>query len=175
MLLNSYIFIFVFLPALVMIYFCCNKIHIAAGKIVLIIGSLIFYAYADWRMLFFLLASVSLNYLSAYLMRHAKWRKVFLAVPIAINVGLLFFYKYTGFVISNLNKIRETNYALPELLVPAGISFITFQQIAYVVTVYHGAGFEFGGGGNRKAGADRLFGIHFVFSKTVNGAAGRAG
>ena len=105
---------------------------------VLIIGSLIFYAYADWHMLFFLVASVLCNYLFAYLMQYTKWRKVFLAVPIGINVVVLLFFKYINFIIENLNLLLKTKFALMELLLPLGISFITFQQIAYLVTVYRG-------------------------------------
>lgn len=138
MLFNSHIFILCFLPLLLITYFLCNKINTSAGKMVLVIGSLIFYAYADWHMLFFLLASVFCNYLFIYLMGHSKWRKTFLAVPVIVNVGLLLFFKYTNFVIINLNLLLKTEYVLLELLVPLGISFITFQQIAYLVTVYRG-------------------------------------
>lgn len=138
MLLNSHIFILCFLPLLLIAYFLCNKINILAGKMVLVIGSLIFYAYADWRMLFFLLASMVCNYFFTYLLRHVRWRKAFLAVPLVVNVGLLLFFKYTGFLITNLNLVLKTEYTIPKLLVPLGISFITFQQIAYLVTVYRG-------------------------------------
>lgn len=113
---------------------------------VLIIGSLIFYAYAGWYMLFFLVASVLCNYLFAYLMQYTKWRKVFLAVPIGINVGVLLFFKYINFIIGNLNLLLKMKFALLELLLPLGISFITFQQIAYLVTVYRGECPESGGG-----------------------------
>lgn len=108
------------------------------GKVTLAIGSLIFYAYADWRMLFFLLASMVCNYFFTYLLRHVRWQKVFLAVPLVVNVGLLLFFKYTGFLITNFNLVLKTEYTIPKLLVPLGISFITFQQIAYLVTVYRG-------------------------------------
>ena len=138
MLLNSDIFIFVYLPIMLAAYFLGNKLHIMAGKMVLIISSLIFYAYADWHMLFFLLASILCNYLFAYLMKNTEWRKVFLAVPIVINVGMLLFFKYTDFVIKNLNLFLKTEYAFLELVLPLGISFITFQQIAYLVTIYRG-------------------------------------
>lgn len=138
MLLNSHIFILLFFPFLVLAYFLCNKLDILAGKIILVIGSLIFYAYADWHMLFFLLPSVLCNYLFTYLISHAKWRKIFLAVPVIVNVGLLLFFKYTNFVITNFNLLWKTEYELLQLLVPLGISFITFQQIAYLVTVYRG-------------------------------------
>ncbi len=138
MLLNSHIFILLFFPLLMIAYFLCNKVNILAGKMVLLAGSLIFYAYADWHMLFFLLASVICNYLFIYLMGHAKWRKTLLAVPVMVNVGLLLFFKYTNFVIESINLLWKTEYGLMKLLVPLGISFITFQQIAYLVTVYRG-------------------------------------
>lgn len=126
MLLSSDIFIFLFFPLLITLYFLCNKIHLMTGKMVLVIGSLIFYAYADWRMVLFLLASVIGNYFFTYLMRYVRWRKVFLAVPLVANVGLLLLFKYTGFVITNLNLFLKTEYTIPKLLVPLGISFITF-------------------------------------------------
>lgn len=138
MYLNSDIFIFFFFPLLLIVYFGCNKLHMAAGKRALIIGSLIFYAYADWHMLLFLLASVSCNYFFIYLMGRAKGQKAFLAVPVIVNVGLLLFFKYTGFAVMNLNLLLKTKYVFPKLLVPLGISFITFQQIAYLVTAYRG-------------------------------------
>ena len=138
MLLNSHIFILCFLPLILIAYFLSNKLNILAGKVVLVAGSLIFYAYADWHMLFFLLPSVLCNYLFTYLIGHAKWRKIFLAVPVIVNVGLLLFFKYTNFVITNFNLLWKTEYAFLQLLVPLGISFITFQQIAYLVTVYRG-------------------------------------
>ncbi len=138
MLLNSDIFIFLFFPLLILAYFLCNRFHMMAGKMVLIIGSLIFYAYADWRMLFFLLASVACNYFFTYLMRYAGRRKAFLVTPLAANVGLLLFFKYTGFLVTNLNLLLKTEYVIPKPLVPLGISFITFQQIAYLAAVYRG-------------------------------------
>ena len=138
MLLNSDIFILCFFPLVVTAYFLSNKLHMMAGKIILVIGSLIFYAYADWHMLFFLLASVFCNYLFTYLMGYSKHRKAFLAVPVMVNVGLLLFFKYTNFVIANLNLLWKTEYGIIKLLVPLGISFITFQQIAYLVAVYRG-------------------------------------
>lgn len=125
MFLNFDIFIFLFFLLLITLYFLCNKLHLMAGKMVLIIGSLIFYAYADWRMLFFLVISVICNYLFTYLMKYVRWRKASLAVPLVLNVGLLLLFKYTGFVITNLNLLLKTEYAIPKLLVPLGISFIT--------------------------------------------------
>lgn len=136
MLLNSHIFIFFYLPILLITYFFCNKIHMTAGKAVLIIGSLFFYAYEDWHMLFFLGTSLMCNWVFVYLIQHVKRRRILLAVPIAINVGLLLYFKYANFFIENFNGLLRTEYSLKELFLPLGISFITFQQIAYLLSVY---------------------------------------
>lgn len=155
MLLNSYMFIFAYLPILLFFYFLCNKIHMTAGKMILVIGSMIFYAYADWHMLFFLLGSVMCNYIFAYLIWHTEWRKAFLAIPIVMNVGLLLLFKYADFVITNLNLLLKTKYEPPKLLLPLGISFITFQQIAYLTTIYRERCLKSdGGGGNRETQFD---------------------
>lgn len=133
---NSYFFIMAFLPAIILIYFLSNKLHILAGKIVLILGSLIFYAYSDKKMLFFLCASIAINYIFTLLIQKMKWKKIFLSIPIIINAGLLLYFKYLNFVIENINSLLKTNYILKDLILPIGISFFTFQQIAYLVSVY---------------------------------------
>ena len=133
---NSYFFIMAFLPAIILIYFLSNKLHILAGKIVLILGSLIFYAYSDKKMLFFLCASIAINYIFTLLIQKMKWKKIFLSIPIIINAGLLLYFKYLNFVIENINSLLKTNYILKDLILPIGISFFTFQQIAYLISVY---------------------------------------
>ncbi|MGN1345017.1 MAG: MBOAT family O-acyltransferase, partial [Traorella sp.] len=65
-----------------------------------------------------------------------KWHKMFLIIPIIINVGLLLYFKYLNFAISNINLLFTKDYALRELVLPLGISFFTFQQIAYIVAIY---------------------------------------
>lgn len=125
-----------FLPVIIVVYFLSNKLHILAGKIVLILGSLIFYAYTDKKMLFFLCISIVINYLFTLLIQKMKWKKLFLSIPIVINAGLLLYFKYLNFAIDNINSLFKTEYAQKDLILPIGISFFTFQQIAYLVSVY---------------------------------------
>ncbi len=134
---NSYIFIMAFLPGIILLYFLANKLHSAAGKVVLVLGSLLFYGYADKTMLLFLLASIIINYFFAILMNHLKQKpiKLLLAIPIIINVCLLLYFKYTNFILENINNLFHTEYTLLTIVLPVGISFFTFQQIAYLVSV----------------------------------------
>lgn len=109
------------------------------GKLALIAGSLFFYGYGDFSVLKIFLISIALNYLFSIGICRLKWKKIFTAVPIVINVGLLLYFKYTDFLITNINTWFGKDNALLELTLPIGISFFTFQQIAYVVSVYRGA------------------------------------
>ena len=103
----------------------------------LILGSVLFYAYSDWSVLVIMGISLIINYVFArYIERSGKWSKLFLTVPTVINVALLLYYKYTDFAIENSNLWFGTEIALKELVLPIGISFFTFQQIAYIVAVY---------------------------------------
>lgn len=133
---NSYIFILAFLPIMVALYFGANKINILAGKVVLAAGSLFFYAYSDKRILGFLGASIAVNYIFAALVKKIKKRKIFVTVPIVINVAFLLYFKYCNFAIENVNILMRTEYEPINIVLPIGISFITFQQIAYIVSVY---------------------------------------
>lgn len=136
---NSFLFILLFLPVTILVYHSSNKINKTIGKIVLLAASLIFYAYSDWSTLVITGISLVLNYIFAMLAKkNTKWRKSFLAVPIIINVGLLFYFKYLNFTITNINWIFCKDIPLKEIILPVGISFFTFQQIAYVVSAYKG-------------------------------------
>lgn len=134
---NSFVFILVLLPATAILYFLLNKIHFQAGKILLIVSSIVFYAYSDWTTFIILGISLLVNWAFAlFLRKTGKWKKGFMAVPIVINVALLLYFKYLNFAITNINHFFGKEYALQELVLPLGISFFTFQQIAYIVAVY---------------------------------------
>ena len=136
---NSFPFILLFLPISVIAYFLSNKVNKLFGKFVLLAASLIFYAYSDWRTLIIIGISLAVNYLFVVLTRKvSRFHKTFLIVPIVINVGLLFYFKYLNFTILNINTIFGKNIPLKELVLPVGISFFTFQQIAYIVSSYKG-------------------------------------
>ncbi len=133
---NSYIFILAFLPVLVLAYFLLGKINALVGKLTIIAGSVFFYAYTDISTLTVLGISVLINFLFAKLIDKLKWKKLFMVLPVVINVFLLFYFKYTNFAIKNINMLFGKQLEPQELILPIGISFFTFQQIAYIVAVY---------------------------------------
>ena len=136
---NSYELILFFLPVTVVLYFLANRIRPNAGKPVLIAASLLFYGWGRWNMLLYLGGSILLNYLFVLLITkrqlHSRWS---LAFPVAVNVGLLLYFKYLDFAVSNVNHLLGTDFALSAVILPLGISFFTFQQIAYLVAVWKG-------------------------------------
>ena len=143
MLFNSYVFIFVFVPLTAGAYFLAARYGRSAttAHAVLAIASLIFYAY--WRPPFILLiaSSITLNYLCgiALMKRPRKW---LLAAGVAINLGLIGYFKYAGFLAGSFNAFAGTYVDVGDIFLPLGISFFTFQQIAYLVDTYRGAGGE---------------------------------
>ena len=136
---NSYIFILCFLPLTVILYYLANRISITYGKIVLITAGVVFYAYAGFDMLLLFSVSILLNYLFAKIVKRIKktcgWIALF---PIAVNIVLLLFFKYTGFIIGSFNFAFGSYFPDPDIILPLGISFYTFQQIAYMVSVSQG-------------------------------------
>jgi len=134
---NSFSFILIFLPVVILAYYLLSKLHPVIGKIVLILGSVYFYCAEDWKAGIFLGISVVVNYGFAWLIhRFGKPKKLLLFLPILVNVGLLLYFKYTNFLITNLNSWFNKDIALRDILLPVGISFFTFQQIAYLVAIY---------------------------------------
>lgn len=134
---NSFSYILVLLPLTVVAYFLANKINYTVGKCVLIVSSIIFYTNFEWRNVAVLGISLVINYLFAYgIYKSNRWNKLFMLIPIVINVLLLLYFKYTNFAITNINSLFGKELALKELILPLGISFFTFQQVAYVVAVY---------------------------------------
>jgi alginate O-acetyltransferase complex protein AlgI len=133
---NSYIFILVCLPLTICLYYLAGKIKPIFAKIVLIAAGIAFYARCGYSMLILLGVSIVINYISALIIRKKReYRKGLLILPVIINVGLLFYFKYYGFVIQNLNALMGTNFVIRDILLPLGISFYTFQQVAYLAAV----------------------------------------
>lgn len=134
---NSFIFILLFLPIVIVMYFGGNKIRPLYGKIVLIVASIIFYAYSDWIYLIVLGISLLVNSIAAVLIKKFdKFRRLFMLMPIIVNILLLLYFKYSNFIISSVNEMFAKEWTFKELIQPIGISFFTFQQIAYIVAVY---------------------------------------
>ena len=103
---------------------------------VLVLFSLVFYAWGEPVYVFLMLASVLLNYVfGLFIVRNGKSSKAALAFGIACNIAILGTFKYAGFVADNLCAIG-LNVPIPSIALPIGISFYTFQAISYLVDVY---------------------------------------
>lgn len=136
---NSFIYILVLLPLVVFAYYGANRINLQLGKFVLLAASILFYTYTGVSALLPLGISLSVNFLfSCVIAKASKWRPVYLFIPILVNIGVLFYFKYLNFAILGFNEVFAKQIPLKELVLPLGISFFTFQQIAYLVAVYQG-------------------------------------
>lgn len=143
MLFNSFEFIFVFLPIVLLAYFSLNRLNLHQwAKGILVLASLYFYAFFNTSYLPIIVSSILVNYGVAVGMR--KWdgatKKVLFGIGLLFNLGMLGYFKYTDFMIENVNALFNTNYTLKNILLPLGISFFTFQQLAFVVDTYKNKG-----------------------------------
>lgn len=138
MLFNSYEFIFVYLPITLLGYYLTAKfIKNEAAKIFLIFASVCFYSYWDINNLPILLASIAVNYAFGRCLTNNRSKKV-LMVGIAFNLLFLGYFKYTNFILENINYLFNAGIAMKNIVLPLGISFFTFTQTAYLVDVYRG-------------------------------------
>jgi alginate O-acetyltransferase complex protein AlgI len=145
MLFNSYEYIFLFLPITVFLFFLLGRQGYIQGTItLLIIVSFIFYGLSNPVYLVLLLFSIIFNYaVSLALMGRLKIninipKKAILTLGIAVNIALIGYFKYTDFFISTINSVFQADFNLTHIIWPLGISFFTFQQIAYLVDTYRG-------------------------------------
>ncbi len=134
MLFNSYIFIFLFLPLAFAGYFLLNhRKKYQTAKFFLVVMSLWFYAYFHISYLWIILFSIAMNYLCHCAIIRGRRARTVMWCGIAANLGLLFYYKYFNFLLENINLAFHADFSLPNILLPLGISFFTFQQIAFLV------------------------------------------
>lgn len=139
MLFNSYIFIFLFLPIALLGYFLLNRLkHYKTAKWFLTGMSLWFYAYFNISYLGIILTSIALNYLCHILILKQVHPKAVLTGGILGNLAILFYFKYFSFLIENMNHLFHIDSIVPDILLPLGISFFTFQQIGFLVDVFRG-------------------------------------
>ena len=131
MVFSTPIFLFLFLPAVLVLNYIIPKKYIAAKNVVLLIASLFFYAWGEPKNVLLMLLSIAVNYVCGLLLgkfdSDEKKRKVVLWASVVFNLGLLFFFKYFSFVTGGL---------FPVIKLPIGISFFTFQIMSYTIDVY---------------------------------------
>jgi len=137
MLYNSFQFIFEFLPACLVLYFVAGRISRGLSNAVLGLMSLVFYAWWDWRNLPILLASIVFNYAMGRRLR-AHPSKPLLVTGVMVNLVLLAFFKYINFAIWNIAALTGGKVSPVHIVLPLGISFFTFTQIAFLVDAWRG-------------------------------------
>ena len=133
MVFSSLIFLCFFLPVVLILHTVIPNRKIRNG--LLLAASLLFYAYGEPVYIFLMLISTFLNYVLALMMERnrSKW---IMAAAVAVNLLLLGVFKYTGFLMSNINGIFGLQLPVPAISLPIGISFFTFQALSYVIEVY---------------------------------------
>ncbi|ANE46851.1 acetyltransferase [Paenibacillus swuensis] len=142
MLFNSYPFLFMFLPLTLIVYFLLNRFnYYNASRLWLAVASLFFYSYWDVHYLPLMMGSIVFNFLIGSSLTKTSEkpnapRKGILIFGIIANVSLLIYYKYADFFITNINNATGSEIALLKLVLPLGISFFTFTQIAYLVDAF---------------------------------------
>lgn len=137
MVFSSTIFLCVYLPLVLLGYYICPK----KGKnLFLLIVSLIFYAWGEPKYVFLMIFSILVNYVFGLLMdkhrENKKRLKLMLAISVIIDLGLLSVFKYTDFIITNINSVFGAGFDLLNIALPIGISFYTFQAMSYTIDVY---------------------------------------
>ncbi|MBE6678346.1 MAG: MBOAT family protein [Ruminococcaceae bacterium] len=139
MVFSDLLFLFVFLLSCFIIYFAVKSIK--AKNIVLIVYSLIFYAWGEPIYVCLLLLSTVVNYICGLLIdryRDERGAKLTIASALVFNIGLLLVFKYTGFFVENINALLGTSITVPNIRLPIGISFFTFQILSYIIDCYWG-------------------------------------
>jgi alginate O-acetyltransferase complex protein AlgI len=150
MLFNSALFLFVFLPLVVIGYHLLVAArYLTVAKLWLVIASLYFYAYWKLEYLPLLLVSLAVNYYIGLLLSRFRSRysatvsKLILVGGIAFNLGLLGYFKYFTFILEIINSATSATFSIEQILLPLAISFFTFQQLAYLVDCYKGFSSEY--------------------------------
>ena len=134
MLFSSILFIYYFLPLLLIVYFLMPSKY---KNLVLLIFSLLFYFLGEPKYIIILLLSCIINYILGKQIEKSKYPKVYLIISLIYNIGQLLVFKYTDFFINNVNNILGINIPYLYIVMPIGISFFTFQIIAYIIDVYN--------------------------------------
>ncbi|WP_195377150.1 MBOAT family O-acyltransferase [Anaerotruncus rubiinfantis] len=139
MVFANLLFLYLFLPLNLLFYFLSQKI--VYRNLVLVCFSFLFYAWGEPVWFFLLMTSAAFDYMHGRLIERYRgsWvAKAAVVSSLCLNLGLLITFKYSGFLVQNLNAILGTAFPVPAFALPIGISFYTFQTISYVIDVYRG-------------------------------------
>lgn len=137
MVFSSLVFLFIFFPSVLFFYFYSNNIKYK--NLILLLFSLLFYAWGEPIYVLLMLSSIAINYIGALIIdkNDGNKRKFFFVILLLLNLSALGYFKYINFLIDNLNSMANfINISHKEVILPIGISFYTFQILSYVIDVY---------------------------------------
>ncbi|MBB3067989.1 alginate O-acetyltransferase complex protein AlgI [Paenibacillus baekrokdamisoli] len=139
MVFSSLLFLFLFLPAVLLVYFCSPW---RMKNLILFVFSLLFYAWGEPVYIVIMLLSTVTDYSFGLLLSRPKLRPIqrkwIVIASVIVNLSLLSYFKYADFLIHNVNALLGTHIPLTDLPLPIGISFYTFQSMSYIIDVYKG-------------------------------------
>jgi len=139
MVFSSLIFLCIFLPVMIIGYYLLPK---CLKNIFLVLGSLIFYAWGEPKYIFIMLSSIVGNYLFGMLIfataekKAEILKKLVLILSVVFNLGILVYFKYFVLIVTTIDNLFKANLSIPQIALPIGISFYTFQGMSYVIDVY---------------------------------------
>ena len=136
MLFSSMIFLWWFLPTVLVLYFFLDRKYC---NLLLLLASLIFYAWGEPQYIWLILISIALNYVLGILADRyrEKCGKTVIFLTVALNIGLLAYFKYTNFFVGTVQSVCPDAFSdFKQIALPIGISFYTFQAMSYVIDVY---------------------------------------
>ncbi len=135
MVFSSAPFIFIFLPVVWLLHLAVK--NRTWQNVILVVASLLFYAYGEPYFVAVMVASVAFNYLFAILMASfEKIKKPILVLSVIFNLAMIGDFKYAGFFVESINAVSGASLPVPQIALPIGISFFTFQAMSYVIDVY---------------------------------------
>ncbi len=144
MLFTSIVFLYYFLPLLLFLYYIAGK---KIRNYILLIFSLLFYAWGEPKFVFLMMFMVFINYIVGILIdkektinEKSKKAKVTLAVGVVANLAMLGYFKYSMFIMESINSLLNTTFEVKTVNLPIGISFFTFQAMSYIIDVYRNDG-----------------------------------
>ena len=139
MVFSSIVFLYIFLPIMLLIYFVMPR---KLKNAVMILASLVFFAWGEIRYIFIMLILAVMDFFCGKGINKNEGnkpkQKLYLFIDIGVNLLILFFFKYADFIIANINEILNTQIPLLNIPLPIGVSFNTFQSLSYIIDVYRG-------------------------------------
>ena len=139
MVFSSIVFLYIFLPIMLLLYFIVPS---KFKNAIMILASLVFFAWGEIRYIFIMLVLAVMDFICGKQItkyQDNKKKKIFfLMINVVVNLGILFFFKYADFIITNINNLTRFSIPLLNIPLPIGVSFNTFQSLSYVIDVYRG-------------------------------------